>query len=169
MGTIGTFMDIVGARYKDIKCIFKSRSFNNNIDFDEDIFNDTFIKCVEKFGNKEIDYETTVKYFWTAYINGVRTVANAHMHDIVIPLNEEIHDCIDEDTDCDYEKQLYKTVMEAVTVKFGEDNMQIYSLYKYHNWTEDELIMAGYDCNNLSEKIKTIHKFVKAYCKKNIK
>jgi hypothetical protein len=61
---------------------------------------------------------------------------------------------------------IYRIVMKAITDAFGEDDMMIYSLYKYHGWTIDELTDVGYDCKNLDIRVKTIHRFVKAYCKK---
>jgi hypothetical protein len=58
--------------------------------------------------------------------------------------------------------------MTTVSEVFGEDDMMVYSLYKYYGWSENELIDAGYDCKDLNNRIKTIHKFVKSYCKKNM-
>ena len=56
--------------------------------------------------------------------------------------------------------------MNAITIKYGKEDMMIYNLYKYHDWTENDLIAAGYDCDNLTKRIAAIHRFVKNYSKK---
>ena len=163
-------MDLVASNYKEIKKLFKTRSYNMNYEFDEDSFNDAFIKCVNKFNSEEITYDTVLKYFWTSYINTVKTnlIKESNMHSE--ELDEELHDCIDntynEFIDDDYSKEVYNIIMNAITVKYGKEDMLIYSLHKYHDWTENDLIAAGYDITDLKNKIKTIHRFVKSYCKK---
>ena len=159
----GTFMDIVGANYDDIKQLYISRSSNSK-SFDEDSFNDAFIKCAKKFGNDIITYEDVVKYLWVAYIN---TKKAASIKDSKIEYCEEYED-IEEEEDYTAES-IYNIVMDAITAAYSEEDMMIYSLYKYHKWTKNDLIEAGYDCKNFEIRIKTIHKFVKAYCKKNVK
>lgn len=158
----GTFMDIVGTNYDDIKRLYISRS-NNKGSFDEDSFNEAFIKCAKKFGNDVITYEDVVKYLWVAYIN---TKKASSIKDSKIEYCEEYED-IEEEEDYTAES-IYNIVMDAITAAYSEEDMMIYSLYKYHKWTKNDLIEAGYDCKNFEIRIKTIHKFVKAYCKKNI-
>jgi hypothetical protein len=168
----GTFMDWVASNYKEIKQLFKTRTYNMNYEFDEDSFNDAFIKCVNKFESEKITYETVLKYFWTSYINTVKTNLIKESNMQYEELDEELHDCIDntynEFFDDDYSKEVYNIIMNAITVKYGKEDAKIYSLYKYHDWTENDLIAAGYDCDNLKKKVAAIHRFVKAYSKKYI-
>jgi hypothetical protein len=165
-----TFINIVAYKYDKIKSLFSSRLYNMDLYFDEDLFNDTIIKCHEKFGTSIIDYDTTIKYFWIAYLNTIKSDINKSNNISIESLDTELHDCIDdiynEFIDEDYAKDVYNIVMNAITAKYGKDDMIIYSLYKYHNWSEADLKSAGYDCKDLKEKIKTIHRFVKSYCKK---
>ena len=163
----GTFMDIIGVHYKELKVLCKSRLYNIDIPFDEDLFNDTFIKCAQRFGNTEITYETCIKYFWTAYLNTIKSEKNNHKHIDTVSLDEDLHDCIDED-DNQYAINVYNIVMDAISERFGEEDMMIYSLYKYHGWSKEDLTFEGYDCDDFDNRIKTIHKFVKTYCKKHI-
>jgi hypothetical protein len=164
----GTFMDIVSVHYTEIKSLFKTRSYNNGIKFDEDLFTDAFIKCAHKFGSEIISYDVSVKYFWIAYLNTVKTEFNKQNKLDIVPLDEELHDCIDEDPHA-HAINIYNIVMDAIAEKFGEENMAIYSLYKYHGWSINDLMGEGYDCTELNSRIKEIHKFVKSYCKTHVK
>lgn len=165
-------MDLVASNYKEIKHIFKSRSYNSNIEFDEDSFNDAFIKCANKFNTEEITYETVLKYFWTSYINTVKTniIKESVMQheEIDTEVNDYIDNTYNKFIDDDYSKEVYNIIMNAITIKYGKEDMMIYSLYKFHNWTENDLIAAGYDCDNLTKRIAAIHRFVKTYSKKYI-
>lgn len=157
----GTFMDIVSVHYDEFKKSFVSRDSNKGRRFDEDSFNDAFIKCANKFGNDIIAYDDAIKYFWVTYSNTVKSIKQ----NTDVELDDALHDVIDDD-EPSKANYIYNIVMAAITEAFNEDDMMVYSLYKYHNWAEDELIAAGYDCKNLDIRIKTIHKFVKSYCKK---
>lgn len=165
-------MNIVAYKYNDIVSLFTSRLRKMDMQFDEDLFHDTFIKCANKFSTEKISYETTIKYFWTSYLNTIKTDIIKSDKFITDSLDEEIHDCIDntynELYDTDYAKDIYNLIMSAISLKYGETEMIIYSLYKYHDWSEQDLLLKGYNCTDLNNRIKKIHRFVKAYCKKHI-
>lgn len=160
----GTFMDIVGIHYDDIKRIYISRDLNSKQKFNEDSFNEAFIKCAKRFGNDIITYDDAIKYFWIAYVN---TCKNEYKYENSIEFYDEYPE-IEEESES-FSKQLYNTIMNAIENAFSEEDMLIYSLYKYHNWSKQDLISAGYDCNNFEERIKNIHRFVKEFSKKNFK
>ena len=61
-------MDIISAHYKDIKKLFVSRISNHGLKFNEDSFNDAFIKCAQHFGNDIIAYDDAIKYFYVAFL-----------------------------------------------------------------------------------------------------
>lgn len=157
----GDFMGLIGHHYDKIVSLFKSRSYNLGVNFDEDLFGDAFIKCAYKFGEDIISYDVAIKYFWVVYLNTVKSqfINSQKINTVSIDETPDIEDIFD------INRQVYNMVMDAIVVKFGEDEMNVYRLYKYHNWTKEELISAGFDCNNLLERVKTIHKFVKEYSK----
>ena len=161
----GTFMDIVSVNYDTIKSLFKSRLHNTNIPFNEDTLNDAFIKCAQRFGNTILDYNTVIKYYWVAYIN---TIKSSKPKLDCISFDSDIHDCID-NTDDGCTVNIYNMVIDLITDKFGEHDMMMYMLYKFHNWSKDDLVESGYDITYIDTRIKEIHKFVKTYCKKHIK
>ena len=158
----GTFMDIVGIHYNDIKRLYISRDANKNKRFNEDAFNEAFIKCAKHFGNNIIEKDEAIKYFWVAYTN---TSKGDYKYDAIIELQEEYDEDITDEEES-FAQKFYKIIMQAIEYSYSEEDMLIYSLYKYHGWKKEELIEAGYNCNNFDVRIKTIHKFVKEYSKK---
>ena len=157
-------MDIVGIHYDDIRKTYSTRDNSNNRKFDEDAFNEAFIKCAKHFGNSEINYEDVIKYFWIAYVNTRK--GNDYKFKSTVELCEEYPEDIIDEYESSFEEKFYNNIMTAITKSFGEEDMLIYSLYKYHGWKEQDLIDAGYNCKNLNIRIKNIHKFVKEYAKK---
>lgn len=155
----GTFMDLISVNYNKIRSLFRTRLRNMDMRFDEDSFNDAFIKCAQKFGNERITYEYTIKYFWAAYLNTIKAnISKEHKLDVVA-IDDEMHDKSDEEED-ELARSLYKSVMNAIANEFGEDAMMIYSLYKLHDWTEEEISNYGYDCTDLDSCIMEIDKFI---------
>lgn len=158
----GVFMDIISVHYKDIVSLFKSR--RHIVEFDEDLFGDAFIKCALKFGNSIIDYDTAIKYFWVVYVNNVKLNFTNSLKYESIKI-----DYVDEnDEDVIYEIDYSDTnkvdeILEIISEKFGEDDTQMYRLYKYYNWSEQELNSIGILLDK--NKIKEIHKYVKTYYK----
>lgn len=159
----GTFMDIIGCHYKNIVSLFKSRS--NAVEFDEDSFGDAFIKCVQRFGNEEISYEDAIRYFWVVYVNVCKNKFAYNTKHSTISI-DDIDDIECESLDS---IDIYNQTMDIIEKEFGEEYMMIYSLYKYYGWTEEDLQNEGYDCTNLKDKIKEIHKYIKSYYKINKK
>lgn len=166
----GQFMDLISVHYTKIKSLFISRLNKLELEFNNDIFNDTFIKCAQKFNNDIITYDTAIKYFWVAYINTLKNEISIQNNicEFVENFDEEIHDCIDiqENSRACY---IYNIIMSEISKKFGDNDMNIYSLYMYHGWSIDELIKSGYDCTDFENKIKKIHKFSKSYGKTHFK
>lgn len=149
-------MDIVSVHYKDIISLFKSRQ--HIVEFDPDLFGDAFIKCSEHFGNTEIDYNTAIKYYWVVYVNTVKSnFINKSKYTTISLDNLDIID----DSSID---NFYNEVLNSISQEFGENNMQMYRLYKCYNWSEDELNSIGIILDK--HKIKEITKFIKSKYRK---
>ena len=130
----GTFMDIVSTNYDDIRRIYCSRDNNAGRKFSEDAFNEAFIKCASKFGNSIITYDDVIKYFWIAYLNtNKKDMINNSKLDYI----EEYPEILDDDED--YAHYIYNDIMEAIEEEFSENDMMIYSLYKYYGWAREDL------------------------------
>lgn len=159
----GAFMTLIADNYDDVIKLFKSLSFKTGIDFDEDSFQEAFIKCAKKFGNEQISYDDATKYFWTAYINTAKSEL-IHNNKFSYIDSEEIKDDILDEEYEDY-SDVYITIMNAIKKKFGTEDMKMYQLYKLNNWTIEELENADIDCEDILNRVKRIEKFLKSYRK----
>lgn len=160
-------MDLISVHYDEIRSLFRSRTYNMGMSFNEDLFGDAFIKCYQKFGDEHIDYDTAIKYFWVTYMNTVKsTFIIGSKYEIV-----SIDDIEDIAIDEAYQHRLdmCNEVLDAIESEYGTHDMMLYNLYKYYEWSESDLESAGYDCKGLKNKVKDIHKFAKTYVKKNKK
>ena len=142
-----TFADIISKYYNNINTLFKSRMHKRDMKFDEDSFNDAFIKCFEYFKDNLISYDDAVKYFWTVYIHMV--------------LNEKIHESheteLPEDYDCECPEynedidNLYNTIIEDVRTEFGESGVDAINEHLHHK-KQDSRTQSRKICRYIKSK-----------------
>ena len=68
-----TFSDLVRMNYDSIVQNFKSGLKRQGYVYDEDIMNDAFISCVNALKDKLMTQDEAIKYYWTSYINKLKT------------------------------------------------------------------------------------------------
>lgn len=146
----GTFIDIVSIKYKDIRISFNNWSKNRQLVFDEDSFNDAFIKCADHFKDTIITYNDAIKYFWTAYIH---TVMNNKKHN---KFSTELSDTIDViDIEYNYNiDTIYDTIIDDIQQKFGNNAVQLIHNHFIHS-TEDKLLSRKI-CKYIKTKYKGV-------------
>ena len=97
-----------------------------NIQFDEDVFNDTYIKCYEILKNREITEEGVKYYFWVAFLNNTR---KKYRHSKFKPLLCELNENFcsnDNDFDSDEEENDNEIIVSnESTALFDEENYNI--------------------------------------------
>lgn len=146
----GTFIDIVSIKYKDIRISFNNWSKNRQLVFDEDSFNDAFIKCADHFKDTIITYNDAIKYFWTAYIH---TVMNNKKHNSFSTELSESIDVIDSNYNEDIDK-LYNIIIKDIQQKFGDDAVQLIHNHFIHNTKDKQL--SRKICKYIKTKYKGI-------------
>ena len=146
----GTFIDIVSIKYKDIRISFNNWSKNRQLVFDEDSFNDAFIKCADHFKDTIITYNDAIKYFWTAYIH---TVMNNKKHNSFSTELSESIDVIDSNYNEDIDT-LYNIIIKDIQQKFGNNAVQLIHNHFIHS-TEDKLLSRKI-CKYIKTKYKGV-------------
>jgi hypothetical protein len=71
MATNYGFLEMVSGHYKEIKQCFILNTNKLKIEFDEDVFHDTIIKCGEIYKDDTNDYKKEKAYLWVSYKSNV--------------------------------------------------------------------------------------------------
>ena len=160
----GKFMDLISIHYKDIRCCFNSRLLKIGKSFNDDAFNDAFIKCAVRFGEKEITYDDAVKYFWVAFLN---TTRNEDITNSKFDHETEIQDEIDEEYDTQIDEKFDK-VCSIIESEFGKDNLLAFKMVICDGWDIDELIDNQYVDYSFKSLFKKMKQFAKKHIPQNI-
>ena len=175
------FVDIVADNFYEIRSIFKRNLKGKGFEFNEDILTDTFISCNNTLKDKRLTKNDGIKYFWTAYLNKLKTSASQNNNTVYIaelsyhdedswgPYNEyEDIDIIDDVYNSDIDK-LYDYIMGAVKDKYGEIESEIFELHVCKGIHTKELIRMGYTDINFEYLVKKIKRYINTHVVKNNK
>lgn len=148
-------MDIVAIHYDDIKRIYTLRDNNKKQKFDEDSFNEAFIKCASKFGNNIITYDDAIKYFWIAYSNTYKSSKTNKFIEFDIDAHDYIDNTYNENIDT-----LVSDIFNNIEKKFGKNNRDAYELYICQNWKINDIINKGIVDKDFPNTLKRIKRFI---------
>lgn len=161
-----TFANIIAEYYNEIKRKFISGLKDKGYKFDEDILSDTFISCNTALKEKLLTKEEAVKYFWTSYINKIKSqpARNIIYMDEITPINEE-------DEYIEYDEfgavseynmdidNIYNYILDKVEEKFGIDIVNVWTKHVCDNKKISEL-REEYNDVNVEYQIKKVRKYV---------
>lgn len=161
---VNVFFHNIKSRFNSFRSKIEKMSQKNGIEFDEDVFMDTLLKCADTFPNEnatDVDIDT---YFWKAFKqncysnfsrNKFRNTVNFNNFDDNI-CNEVYNSDIDEIVDL---------IKSEVKTKFGDDIYNAWVLHVCYNKTYSELEEYGYKGLNLHNEFKQIKRYI---CQKAI-
>ena len=151
----------VSLYYDTIKTNFKIACGKNNIKFDDDLFNDTYLKCFYALDNKDISEENAIRYFWVAYSNNEKKKYRTSKY---TPKINELDEKIVYDADIENNEDRYiifDILVNSVTKKFGEEITNAWLLHFTDNKTYDELKNMGYKTLNFHNVFRRINAYIK--------
>ena len=93
MDMVETFANIIANNYEEIKKKLITGLKNKNYKYDEDLMQDTILCCITSLKDKPMTKEEAIKYFWTSYINKLKTqppTIYVYMEDMVEEQDDEI-------------------------------------------------------------------------------
>lgn len=150
---MGTFSFYISNYFYEIKSNFQSGLKKRGLKFDEDIFSESCLKCLETLKDKEITEQEALKYFWVAYVNRLKTPDK-----ILFESFDEI-DIMDEDYDSEID-ELYDILIENLNKKFDNDLVEAWRLHFAKGVKYKELKEMGYDYN-FNPEFKKIIRYIK--------
>ena len=124
-------------------------------DFNEDIFHETLIKCMDKFNERQFDENEFKAYITSSFKMNV--IRNKQYHNVSMKSDtdvETLDSCIANKFNCDF-----NIIIEDIKDTFGDENCE-----KFLDWLENKSIKEineTYKCNNSRYLIDKIRNYVK--------
>ena len=162
------FQNVSGDGFKAFKNKIKKLSAANNIEFNEDVFMDTIIRCMTTFSKDDATNVDIEHYFWRAFKqnsfsyftrNKFRDAINFDVFGDGI-INDEYNADIDEIVD------LLKNEVEK---EFGTQICDAWILHVCYGYTYSELEQRGYEGLNLHNEFRQIKRYINNKIIKNNK
>ena len=157
----------IGKNYELIKkSLKKELRKNRNLEFDEDVFHDTLLKCIEKYN--ELKFQTDEEFI--AYI--IVSFKTNLKREKLYAVNAKRYDGEIEDFDSVFEDNDSKSNMdtniliEKICKVFGEDTKNKMVDWLINQMTIEE-INNKYNCNNARYTIDKVKKFIKQNYNRN--
>lgn len=146
----------IDSNYNSIRKILYNiwRTMDND-DFNEDIFHDTLIKCMDKFNNKQFIEEEFKAYIIASFKMNV--IRSKQYFNVAMKSNEDIENIntiLSDKFNVDF-----NIIIEDVKRKFGQNNCG-----KFMDWLENKSIKEIneiYNCNNTRYLIDKIKSYIK--------
>ena len=152
------FARSVSVRFKSFEDKIKKMANANNIEFCEDVFMDTVVKCMDTFPTMEPKESDIDNYFWVAFKqNSISaTTRNKFRNAIDIDDADDIEDVqYNEDIDT-----IADVINDAIKSEFGEELYRAWNLHVCENYTYTDLNDCGYGHLNLHNAFKKIKRYV---------
>ena len=155
------FSAIVAENYDEICKNFRAGLKSKGYTFSEDIMNDAFISCVTTLKDRQLTKQEALKYYWTAYINRFKTLANRNR---VIEYVEDI--TVFEDTPSttynDIPDKIYDIIIKELQDHYGIKKVYLWELYALRGKTTKEIKAMGFkDIDNYAYFTKQVKRYVK--------
>jgi hypothetical protein len=165
------FADIVADNFYEIRDNFKRGLKGKGYEYDEDVLSDAFISCNLSLKDKYLTKEEAVKYYWTSYINKLKTKSSKPLNTVYISDISYDDDVFDQYKDIDvideqYNEDidiLYNYIMNKVVEKYGEYEARIFELHICQGIHTKDLIAMGYVDVNFEYLIKKIKRYIKTH------
>lgn len=163
------FFENIGARFSEFKRNVKVLSRKANIVFDEDIFMNTILFCMNTFKNQEAKNDDIDKYFWKAFkYNTIlfnERNKTQYFQDI-----EDIDDTIEDEEYSNDRYDIVDIIKGEVEKEFGKTILDVWLLHICEGYTYEDLEKMGYDKAFLHNSFRKIKRHILTnYANKNNK
>lgn len=148
------FNELVVKDFYVLKTKFQTKLKTMGLEFDEDLFVDTMLKCDKALINKDLPKHDLLKYWWVSYCNEVKRNKNI----VYIDINDDIDSC-DEMYE-DIVDDIYNFVIKELNNNFDNTVIDAWINHICHNKSYKELIEMGYNYK-FNNEFKKITRFIK--------
>ena len=151
------YLNQISSRYDEIKKSFQMNISKLKMNFDEDIFQDTLIKCSETYKDDVSDIKKVKAYFWTAF--KTNTINCNQRRKRVEDIDATPVDIIDEES----MEEIDEFVEIAKNALYGEFGEEITDLWLRHVTKDEEYedLARESGINNIHYQFKKIRKYIR--------
>lgn len=151
------YLNQISLHYEEIKKSFQANMSKLKMKFDEDIFQDTLIKCSETYKDDVSDIKKIKAYFWTAF--KTNTINCNQRRKRVEDIDATPVDIIDEE----YMEEIDEFVEIAKDALYGEFGEEITDLWLRHVTKDEEYedLAKESGINNIHYQFKKIRKYIR--------
>jgi hypothetical protein len=158
MATNNAFMERVADKYSEIKKTFTINAQALKMEFNEDIFHDTLLKCSVTYRDDVNDFKKIKAYLWVSYkINVLNKMQRTKRMENIDEL--EGFDIIDEVYNPEID-ELFEIVRTELYDKFGEFITDVWFEHIILEKEYDE-IEEEYGIKNIHYQFKKIRKYIR--------
>lgn len=163
------FFRSVEPRFNSFKEKMVKLANKNKITFNEDVFMDTIIRCMETFSTENATDLDVDNYFWKAFKQNSFSNFSRNKFRDSVNLDNIGDNLIDEEYNADID-EIVDLIKHEVKNEFGETIYNAWILHVCNGFTYAELEENGYDGLNLHNEFRQIKRHISnQFIKKNTK
>lgn len=153
------FLNYVAVNYKRLFSSFKRQMYDKGLYFDEDIFEDTILKCNNHLRTKNLNEKEVESYFWKSFIINTLRETNYIRSKTTDIIPENI---ILENSD-DASKEIYNKITKIIIDKFGYEKYRLFVLHANGATYKDielnsDIKCVKYLCRKIRDYVRTYYK-----------
>lgn len=156
---VNTFFHNVEHRFESFKKKMKKLSAKNDIIFDEDVFMDTIIRCMETFSTENASDSDVDNYFWIAFKQNYFSNFSRNKFRNTVNFDEYGDNIFDDEYNSDID-EIVDLIKNEVKDKFGEEIYQAWIFHVCDGYTYEELEQYGYKGLNLHNEFRQIKRYI---------
>lgn len=151
------FLQKLGEKYEEVKKTFIVNMKKEKMGFDEDLFQETLIKCSETYKDDVNDIKKIKAYFWVAFrTNTIKKLSRVkHVENI----DEIDFDMIDEEYNPDID-EFVDIAKEELYDEFGEEITDLWIRHVVESLDYDEVEKES-GIRNVHYQFKKIRKYIR--------
>lgn len=154
------FQDIVAEDFTEICRNFQLGLPKKGFQYDEDVMSDVYLSCFNALKDKLLTKEEAIKYYWTAYINKMKTIASKQ--NFIVSFEDVLEEDIEDVPYNNSTDSIYQIITNELQDKFGVRTAIIWELHACHGMTTKEIKNMGYvKDTNLAYLSKKMKRYIK--------
>ena len=152
------FMRIISSQYDAIKKSFQLNMSKTKIEFNEDVFHDTLLKCCETYKDDNADIKKMKAYFWMAFKTNMLNMVQRrkHIEDIDSLRNFDI---IDDEYIMEID-EFVEIVRDELYMEFGKEVSDLWLKHVANNEHYESLEKES-GVENIHYQFKKIRKYIR--------